>query len=225
MVKKEHIKIICKSCKKEFLVYPYRKDSAEFCSRNCKGIYKRGTKAWNSGKQNKIKIICKICKTEFKRYPSRKAIFCSPKCQAIDKIGIKNPGLSERMKGNKYALGHIYTKEARQKIGISNSGENCHFWKGNKMAEYPKKDRIRKSIEYRIWRNAVFELYDYTCQKTGERGGKIVAHHIQNFEDYPDLRLAIDNGIVLTEKSHKEFHQKYGTKNNTREQLEEFLGR
>jgi len=93
------------------------------------------------------------------------------------------------------------------------------------MAEYPEKDRIRKSIEYRIWRNSVFELYDYTCQKTEIKGGKIVAHHIQNFEDYPELRLAIDNGIVLSEKSHREFHQKYGKKNNTREQLEEFLGR
>ena len=33
------------------------------------------------------------------------------------------------------------------------------------------------------------------------------------------------NGITLNDKAHKEFHKKYGNKNNTKEQLEEFLCR
>jgi len=36
-------------------------------------------------------------------------------------------------------------------------------------------------------------------------------------------RFAIDNGITLSKKSHKEFHDKYGQENNTREQLIQFL--
>ena len=36
-------------------------------------------------------------------------------------------------------------------------------------------------------------------------------------------RFAIDNGITLLEEVHKEFHKIYDKKNNTREQLKEFL--
>ena len=36
-------------------------------------------------------------------------------------------------------------------------------------------------------------------------------------------RTAIENGITLSLKAHREFHKKYGFRNNTKEQLEEFL--
>jgi len=75
----------------------------------------------------------------------------------------------------------------------------------------------------KLWKDSVFARDGYTDQKTGIKGGKLVAHHIQNFAQYPELRLAIDNGITLSIKSHREFHKIYGRKNNTKEQLEEFL--
>jgi len=52
----------------------------------------------------------------------------------------------------------------------------------------------------------------------------LVAHHIQNFAQFPELRFAIDNGITLSKQAHNEFHKRYGRKNNNREQLDEFLG-
>jgi len=64
----------------------------------------------------------------------------------------------------------------------------------------------------------------YTCQKIGIKGGHLVAHHIQNFAQFPELRFAIDNGITLSKQAHNEFHKRYGRKNNNREQLDEFLG-
>ena len=91
------------------------------------------------------------------------------------------------------------------------------------MAEYPEKERIRKSMEYILWRKAIYERDNFICQKYGTIGGRLVAHHTNNFEDFPELRLAIDNGITLSEKAHREFHKKYGNKNNTMEQLNEFL--
>jgi hypothetical protein len=99
-------------------------------------------------------------------------------------------------------------------------GEKSHFWKGGIT---PKNIAIRMSTEYKLWRKAVFERDNFTCQKTGISGGNLVVHHINNFSEFPELRLAIDNGITLSEESHKEFHKIYGKRNNTKGQLEEFL--
>src|SRR3990167_7312984 len=54
-------------------------------------------------------------------------------------------------------------------------------------------------------------------------GGKLIVHHIHNFAYYPELRTSIENGITLTAETHRVFHKKYGYKNNTKEQLDEFL--
>jgi len=223
MLKKESIKVICSNCGKVFFTYPYRHGIVRFCSVKCKTDASKGLSAWNKGKQNKVKIVCKTCKKIFERYPSRKAIFCSAKCQSIDRIGIKRPDVSDRMKGNKYALGRVRPISERLKIGIANKGEKNNFWRGGKMRDYPEKEIIRKSSQYQQWRNDVFIRDNWTCQKTKIKGGKLISHHINNFEDNPTERLNTYNGITLSEKAHKEFHKKYGVKNNTRKQLEEFL--
>ena len=99
-------------------------------------------------------------------------------------------------------------------------GKNHPNWKGGHT---PENIKIRMSLEYKLWRKAVFLRDNFTCQKHKIRGGKLVAHHINNFSDFMELRLALDNGITLSEKAHREFHKKYGKKNNTRDQLIEFL--
>jgi len=85
-------------------------------------------------------------------------------------------------------------------------------------------DLQRHHEEYRLWRKSVFVRDCFTCQKYGTQGGILQAHHINNFADFPELRLAIDNGVTLSDKAHLEFHKLYGKRNNTREQLLEFLG-
>jgi len=102
----------------------------------------------------------------------------------------------------------------------SHKGEKSYLWKGGIT---PINAVIRNSLEYRLWRNAVFARDNWTCQKVGIRGGKLHPHHIQNFAQYPELRFAIDNGITLSKRAHMEFHGKYGRENNTKEQLKEFL--
>ena len=116
--------------------------------------------------------------------------------------------------------GKIRTKETRLKMSEVKKGEKSYLWKGGISSE---NELIRKNIEFRLWREAVFARDNWTCQKTRVKGGKLHPHHIQNFSDFPELRFAIDNGITLSEETHKEFHKKYGFSNNTKKQLEEFL--
>jgi intein/homing endonuclease len=41
------------------------------------------------------------------------------------------------------------------------------------------------------------------CQLTGQRGGKLEAHHIKSWADNESLRYNISNGITLSEEAHK----------------------
>jgi hypothetical protein len=90
---------------------------------------------------------------------------------------------------------------------------------------------FRKSIEYKNWRLEVFKRDNYTCQCCGDnKGGNLAAHHYENFSSNEDLRLEVDNGITLCDLCHNpnkygSFHNLYGTHNNTKEQLEEYIKR
>ena len=125
--------------------------------------------------------------------------------------------LSESLTGLKKPPRSI---EYRKRLSKIQSGEKGNNWRGGITLENKK---IRNSIELHLWREANFARDNFTCQKCKERGGELRCHHIQNFAQFPELRFAINNGITLCEKCHKLFHKKYNIRNNTKEQLEEFL--
>lgn len=91
-----------------------------------------------------------------------------------------------------------------------------------------KLHKARRSKEYLNWRNSVVTRDNYTCQCCGAYGGRLNAHHIINFELNKESNYDINNGITLCVRCHgipikDSFHNKYGTINNTPEQLEEFI--
>ena len=73
---------------------------------------------------------------------------------------------------------------------------------------WEKTSRERNSKEYSKWRNDVFERDKYTCQQCGKVGGKLNAHHIKEYSQYPDLRFELSNGLTLCEDCHRKIHRK-----------------
>lgn len=113
-----------------------------------------------------------------------------------------------------------HTLETRKRLSLAKKGNKSHLWKGG-ITQI--NSSIRNSIENRLWREAVFARDNWTCQKYGTKGCKLNAHHILNFAKHPELRFALDNGITLSNKAHREFHKIYGKENNTKKQINEFL--
>lgn len=82
-----------------------------------------------------------------------------------------------------------------------NLGKNNAAWKGGIC---PVNAAIRSSFEMTQWRKHIFERDNYTCQKCFKRGGRLVAHHVKSFRNFPLLRFEITNGQTLCEDCHRE---------------------
>ena len=189
------IKKNCLNCEKEFWVRKYREKSAKYCSHKCHTEYSKG-KHYSP-------------MTEFKK--GEKSAF---------KKGHKVP--EEWRKKLSIALtGRKMSEEARKKMGEARRGEKHFGWIKDRTKLRSRNKHA--TIEYQQWRLVIFQRDSWTCQKCGQRGGKLQAHHILNFDQYPEIRLDVNNGITFCIKCHKEFHKIYGRKNNTIEQLQEFL--
>jgi hypothetical protein len=180
-----------------------------------------------------LKKNCIICNKEFDKPYTRslnmwdKSKFCSYKCSGIFKRGKPSPTKGKKLSPHteewklKMKEWHKNNPNSGQFTTENMSKEKHLGWKGGIT---PINQAIRGSLEYKIWQDSVFNLGFNCCKKCGERRVKyLVAHHILNFSSYPELRFALDNGITFCKPCHKEFHKKYGYKNNNYEQVKEFL--
>lgn len=97
------------------------------------------------------------------------------------------------------AKGRIVSEETRIKMSIAKKGDKAPNWKGGITTINAG---IRSSLEYRLWREAVFKRDNYTCVWCGRKGKSLQADHIKPFSRYPELRFAIDNGRTLCKPCH-----------------------
>lgn len=101
-------------------------------------------------------------------------------------------------------------------------GENHPLWNSNLTLE--EREKKRRFPEYRIWRLNVYERDNFICQCCGyDKGGILVAHHLDGWNWNKIDRFNVDNGITLCSLCHDDFHLMYGYGDNTKEQFEDFM--
>jgi 5-methylcytosine-specific restriction endonuclease McrA len=96
------------------------------------------------------------------------------------------------------------------------SGAEHYNWKGGITSENKK---IRNSVEWKEWREKVFERDNYTCKKCGAKSRKkydgnvkIHPHHRTSVAKLIKYNLEkyifdIRNGITLCEQCHNFYHK------------------
>lgn len=142
--------------------------------------------------------------------------------------GKKCPENSERMKNNNPMFDKEISKkslEHRMKISQCRKRENNMSEDDILWNEFitPIQEKIRKLIEYKNWRNKIYERDNYICVSCGYDKGKILnAHHnkffckiitenkITTIEEAKECQELwdINNGITLCKKCHIEIHKK-----------------
>jgi endogenous inhibitor of DNA gyrase (YacG/DUF329 family) len=211
----------CENCNKEYKKTPSYSVTAwekrRFCSQLCRKLFSTET------------VSCKQCTKQFqrKKYLPQN-VFCSKECKKIYRTNhpaeynifqeghvgyISTPWLGKKLsvehirkKRDSYMSNPIAMEHSRQ-MGKAHCGPNHHNWKGGISGENAK---IRASPEYIAWRNAVYERDYWTCQDCKAKPRRIIAHHLKPFNDYPELRFEVSNGITLCRKCHKHRHEDIG---------------
>lgn len=175
----------CVECGKEFKDYHRKRADRKFCSTEC----------GYENKRRRTVTECEYCGVEFEAWiynlKRGKSKYCSRLCfsrwKSENWVGENNPHHGETK-----SLDH------RRKISDSNKRTKAPL-------RNPDRDTlrdIRKSFDMNEWRKLVFKRDNYTCQLCSVRGGKLNAHHILSFKDYPEYRFNVDNGITYCKECH-----------------------
>lgn len=178
-------------CGKKFLVYTYPSriltSRGKYCSLACKYKYRERPK----GLKYKIKVKNK---SWFKNghtpwHTGKRGLHLSPQSEIKkgQSIGIKTQFKKELIPWNK---GKEY---------FQIKGEKHPRWKGGIT---PQNQKEYHSLKYKLWRKAVFEKDNYTCQKCGAKGIFLEAHHIYPHSMSSELKYNISNGQTLCVKCH-----------------------
>lgn len=134
-------------------------------------------------------------------------------CKYLKIHGIKARPFST--KGLKTRLGAVLSQETKEKIRQKAIGRKIPLEVRKRMGSpgsknsgwidgrTPENKRQRRTVEYKLWRKAVYERDNYTCQECGKRGGETHADHIKPFALFPELRTSIANGRTLCVPCHR----------------------
>lgn len=187
----------CSRCGKPFSVTPSKlQRGRQYCSTTC-------------AFPPLIKT-CIVCGNTFRTPPSANAMFCSPQCCNASEYKSQQ---SRQSALNNWRDPVIRTKtlEGIARRSLNPAWRNAaHFQRGSAHPRFKinKQGRLQEGNRYRYkkWRSDVLKRDNYTCQSCGLRGGKLTAHHIKAWAEYPDSRYDVDNGLTLCCPCHDQIH-------------------
>ena len=189
------ISLNCKKCKNVFMVKPYRKDTAQFCSKNC--AYTDEERAKKQSERIKLNPIPNSSKTLFIKGHE----FIGKK----ENLNFKKGLVPWNKKPDVFINCLQCNKKVKIKPAFAGKQKFCSRICSDKNRNKGKTSEVRKlrsSKEYQLWRIAVFTRDNWTCIWCGQRGGELNADHIKRFADYPGLRFDINNGRTLCLSCH-----------------------
>ena len=106
----------------------------------------------------------------------------------------------------RYWKGKKMPDETRRKISLTKGGrflkDKNGNWKEdrNKLKKDPRKDL---DTQYKYWMLEVKKRDSWKCRLlSSDCKGRLEAHHIFNWTDYPELRYVLTNGITLCRFHH-----------------------
>lgn len=154
--------------------------------------FKKGHISWNKDKKGLVKMSAE---TRIKMSETAK------------KNTYNHIHLVPAQKG--HLLGRKVSEEVRLKISLSKKGitplvvlrgdtkgEKNPNWRGGSKEQH-------KGIEYNEWRLKVYKRDNFKCKiNDKECKGKLEAHHILTWSEFPQLRYEINNGITLCHAHH-----------------------
>lgn len=96
--------------------------------------------------------------------------------------------------------GKKHTEIAKTKMSESHQREKNPRWIKDRSFLLKNK---RNDPEYKQWRYQIFKRDRHLCRiNNKDCFGKVVAHHILPWSDFPELRYEVKNGVTLCQTHH-----------------------
>lgn len=168
--------------------------------------------------------VCPVCGKKFVRRGKRNKSFvtlcCSIPCAAVKRRGKLVPIEKRQQKHGQVRLcktcnqpfQHAPSRVAKYCSLKCRAADKASFdairgrhhynWRGGIT---PQNVLLRRSVEARAWTLAVFRRDGFRCRACGHNG-KLEAHHIHPWSDFPSLRFELSNGITLCKTHHRGLH-------------------
>ena|SRR3990167_5607926 len=160
----------------------------------------KGKPSWIKGKHHSEETRKKMSESKLKNPPRA---WLGKKLSEEHKKKIRETHIKVGV--GKWALGKKLSEETKRKISESHKGENAYQWiqDRNKLKKFSDDVKDRRSYASIDWRKQVWERDNFKCRIFNKDcDGRIEAHHILRWSDYPELRYEVKNGITLCHTHH-----------------------